>query len=886
MSDSVGSVAVDVLPDARLFAEKLRAQLRDLVVKIKPEVDDKSLAEQIAKMKAEVEAGGPTAPTIPAPKTAPGSKEKAKQQGAEIGGKYGEGFQKSVRAALKNLPTPQIGAATSEADQKLRDLYAELAALGDKQIGIDISDTEAQAKVDELRARLAELGASSSSVEVRVNSAAAIAELAKFSAIADVETRDRTTEIKVKTDRSATSFLSGVTGSLGLIPALALAAGSALVPLIAVLGGVVGALAAPLAIAAGGATLFAFLAGFAVKDTQKQLKAIDALDKKLGGLKKGTQAYTDTLAQLKNAQAALSPAQKHFTDALGSLKATFSNTFLRGKGSQDLLGPITSGLKLLTAVMPSLLPIIHAVGGAFTTLLDELGKGAKSAGFKGFITAVSKQLGPDLVAFGHIAGNVIKGVSGLFLGFGKHLSGPILRSLEDFSRKFANIGSSKGLQSFFAYVKKVGPQVGRVVVDIAKAIGHIITAAAPLGPVVLAVFDGLAKAISSIPIPVLTGLVVAIGAIALVSGIGPIAAAVVAIGAAAVYAYKHFAPFRKIVDQVVHIVGGAARRAFKQLGDTFRHDILPTFHKVKPQLEEIARFVGKVVLAYAKFAGFIIGRVLPVLIVVVGFLFKHVVPALVAVAVNFIHNVSAAARFAGAVGRAIGAVIGFIGRVIGAAVRLGNGFADGVSAVVRAVGRMAGAVADKVGSAIGVVRSIPGRILRALGNLGGLLVHAGGALIDGLIGGISSKIGALIGKMAQVAKAIRDHLPGSPVRRGPLVSWNNGGAGKRLVQMLADGLDHTGPLDAAMGNVAGRINAGLTGGLSPYGLTGALAGGVPAATASAHSGGGIGGGGAHAITITNWDEGTGYIEAISETVFHGENLLATGSHASFRRLSH
>jgi hypothetical protein len=105
----------------------------------------------------------------------------------------------------------------------------------------------------------------------------------------------------------------------------------------------------------------------------------------------------------------------------------------------------------------------------------------------------------------------------------------------------------------------------------------------------------------------------------------------------------------------------------------------------------------------------------------------------------------------------------------------------------------ASAKADEV---MTLVTGIPGRITRALGDLGSLLARAGRELISGLIGGINDKMRALRDKMSAVASTIKDFLPGSPIKEGPLTSWNNGGAGKRLMGMLAGGIEDASDLPA------------------------------------------------------------------------------------------
>lgn len=98
------------------------------------------------------------------------------------------------------------------------------------------------------------------------------------------------------------------------------------------------------------------------------------------------------------------------------------------------------------------------------------------------------------------------------------------------------------------------------------------------------------------------------------------------------------------------------------------------------------------------------------------------------------------------------------------------------------------AVQTGVNTTIGVVKQLPGKAAAALGDLGSYLYAKGQALIQGLINGILSKVAAVGDALSSVAGKIKGYLPGSPVKEGPLKSWNNGGAGKRLMDLLADGI--------------------------------------------------------------------------------------------------
>lgn len=110
---------------------------------------------------------------------------------------------------------------------------------------------------------------------------------------------------------------------------------------------------------------------------------------------------------------------------------------------------------------------------------------------------------------------------------------------------------------------------------------------------------------------------------------------------------------------------------------------------------------------------------------------------------------------------------------------------------------------------ISFMRSIPGKILNALGNVGALLYQAGANIINGLIRGIQSKTAAVRDKISSVVQTIRNHLPFSPAKEGPLSgSGNPENSGRKIVQMLADGIG------SQFGTIRGAMSGVLSGGIS------------------------------------------------------------------------
>jgi TP901 family phage tail tape measure protein len=153
------------------------------------------------------------------------------------------------------------------------------------------------------------------------------------------------------------------------------------------------------------------------------------------------------------------------------------------------------------------------------------------------------------------------------------------------------------------------------------------------------------------------------------------------------------------------------------------------------------------------------------------------------------------------------------------------------------------AVVNTAGSLVRFVGSLPGRILHALGDLEGMLYNAGRNIISGLIHGISSMIGSVGSAISSVTQEIKDHLPWSPAKKGPLSgSGSPIVGGQNIVKQLAQGIASAQPLvaaamRAATGAAAGQMhltataNSTLTSQISaglipPAGLVAGGSGGV------------------------------------------------------------
>lgn len=105
------------------------------------------------------------------------TKEKLERDRVQ-GGRYGQDLRKSAGAAAANIPQIQVGADTSAAERKLEELRVRLLSLADAKVGVDLSAAEAHAEIVRLMFALGRLDGKDVEIDVRVNSAAARAELA------------------------------------------------------------------------------------------------------------------------------------------------------------------------------------------------------------------------------------------------------------------------------------------------------------------------------------------------------------------------------------------------------------------------------------------------------------------------------------------------------------------------------------------------------------------------------------------------------------------------------------------------------------------------------------------------------------------------------------
>lgn len=639
-------------------------------------------------------------------------------------------------------------------------------------------------------------------IRLNADTADADAQLAATDAEADRVARTR--DLRIDDHGSIGKAGTGLSGLLTTLVAF----GPALIPVGAAL---VGAFAGAVpAMAAAGAGLgVAALAFSGVASTVTELgqrstatgAALTTLNRKLAGVNPATLAFA------KFIRADLLPAFDH----------------LKSVAAAGLLPGVEAGLKAMTPLIKPLTTFVGNLAKTMGNLATEAGKALTNPFWTKFFTYVGNIAAPILVTMGHIVGNLAKGLAGLLEAFV-----PITRvvgaGLVSLSARFAAFGAgagkNAGFQAFLAYIKAEGPVVVQTLGSVVGAFSRLVVALAPIGAVSLRAIGQLANLIKAIPVPVLTALAAVLiplvvgvklvtlalkawketqTALNLVLAANPIVLAVIAIAALAVAfveVYRHSQTFRNFINdkvlpvlheiwqfiqaKLVPVLEGILAGALSGVRTAF--DLVrQAIQRNKPQLMELLN-------AWKDYEKFIVEKVLPLL----GPILKEAF-------------------------RGIGIIIGDDIKIIGFLVRAFNGM---VSA-----GRSVGSfftgpfvnfftsawahVRSAFTSGLSFIRSIPGRIVSGLGDLGSLLISAGESLISGLASGIVSGIGkSLLGALHSVTSTITSHFPHSPAKMGPLRDFPPETSGQRIVEQLAGGMVGAIP---SVQEASARIAASLAG---------------------------------------------------------------------------
>ncbi|MES9523132.1 hypothetical protein [Streptomyces capoamus] len=309
MAISVGSVEIDVIPNATGIRQRMQRAVIPAAEEVGSEagrVMGRFIAAGVAgAVRDGVTLGGQQAQVL------------AARQGVQTGSSFARGFKARLQAALSNLPEVRLNANSTPAERELHRLRAQMLALRDVRIGIDVSAADAQAAMARIQQRLAYLSTSDANVQVRVDAGAAAAQLAAFQA-----------EVNRLDGRSVDVDTHGAAANFNLLTTAALAFGPAILPVLPVVAAGLGAVAAAGAAAAAGVGAVALVAVPAFKQISGVLQAQKAAqDAAAQSTARGGQAAAQASSkalQLASAQQAVASAERNGARQIAQAQAQVS----------------------------------------------------------------------------------------------------------------------------------------------------------------------------------------------------------------------------------------------------------------------------------------------------------------------------------------------------------------------------------------------------------------------------------------------------------------------------------------------------------------------------------------------------------------------------------
>ncbi len=295
---SVGSVEVDVVPNAQGIYSRLRAGLVPPATRVGDEVGRIIGRQIVAQMVPAITNGINNG--------ARAARPAATRQGDDTAGAFGRAFRARLQAAMRNLPRADVRLGDAGFNADLDRLRARLQTLSNKRIGVDVDAATALAEIDRLEADLRRLGAQHPDVNVRVDTGQAIGELAALRAeIARLDGQN----VNVDVDAST------ATASFNALTFAAVAFGPAILPVLPVVAAGLGSIAAAATAAGAGLGAVALVAVPAFHQIGTVLQAQKAAqDASTQSTNSGGQAASQAASkalQLASAQQAVATAARN-----------------------------------------------------------------------------------------------------------------------------------------------------------------------------------------------------------------------------------------------------------------------------------------------------------------------------------------------------------------------------------------------------------------------------------------------------------------------------------------------------------------------------------------------------------------------------------------------
>jgi phage-related protein len=282
----------------------------------------------------------------------------------------------------------------------------------------------------------------------------------------------------------------GVTASLGMIaPTVG--------PALAVMTGGVMALASAFGAAGVGVIGFGAVATSTLKEVFEANEKIAKAEEKLAKADNAKER-AKAMEEMKEATLGLSDAQVEAVNTLREFRSFWDD--FRSSFETPVLDMFTNGVKALQQVLIMAKPAIQGAAEGINELLNMLRQSLGTSEVRSFFEYIGSTAKDQIVNFGKIAGNVFLGFMNLMTAFSplsQDMTSGLVSMTERFREWTATLSQSAGFQQFVAYVKENGPVLLSIIGNVAKTVGSLVVALAPIGSAVGSVILNVIDAITS-----------------------------------------------------------------------------------------------------------------------------------------------------------------------------------------------------------------------------------------------------------------------------------------------------------------------------------------------------------------------------------------------------
>jgi len=435
----------------------------------------------------------------------------------------------------------------------------------------------------------------------------------------------------------------------------------------------------------------------------------------------------------------------------------------------SLVGPVLAALgppaqTLITALGAGLKPVITALGPVLLTAAGAVGSLATAvAPLLPVIGRMIASLGPVLTPVLGVVGSLFTALAPVLAQLGKSLLPPVATLTKTLSTAFALLApvlqtalGQLGSQGLTPVIAGLGAVLGQIVTQYSAAFLNLFQQLLPVIPQLVPVLVQLGQSLGQILTAVapLVPQLALMGA-QLVTAVLPAILPLIPPLASLTVLLLRLAT--GVITRVVIPVIGGMVKVMSALGTALR-----------PAVDAVTWVTKAIAGSFRWLYDLLLGH--------------SIIPDIVNGTVRW---------FAGLPGRAGAALAGLAGSIAGRAADAGA--------------RLAGAVRRGLDGAVSWIRRLPGMARNALGDLSGVLTGAGRSLLNGLIGGIKSKFGAVKGTLGNLTDNLTEWK--GPRRKDASLLTP---AGRLLIQGLIAGIGAATPaLKSKLGQVTQLITRAI-----------------------------------------------------------------------------